>query len=86
MTHCHHPNGPASQLARGQHLGMNDADCKAFCARHGINTELIIDEHGNPQLVIDESGMRRVADLAPDPDHAHALVDQWLTEAERRDR
>lgn len=63
---------------------MNDADRKAWLARHGINTEVATDEHGNHQLVVDEAGMRQIADLAPDPERAHALIDQWLVEADNR--
>lgn len=61
---------------------MNDADRKAWLAHHGINTHLETDEHGNPQLVIDETGMRQIADLAPNPVRAHAILDQLLAEAD----
>ncbi|MEU9444630.1 hypothetical protein AB0D42_27865 [Streptomyces sp. NPDC048304] len=61
---------------------MNDADRKAWCARHSITTHLVTDDHGTPQLVVDEAGMRAIADLAPNPDRAHALLDQWFAEAD----
>lgn len=63
---------------------MNDADAKAFCARHGINTRTHTYEDGTTRVAIDEDGMRQLADLAPDPETAHALVDQWLAEADAR--
>ncbi|MER6125258.1 hypothetical protein ABT173_21995 [Streptomyces sp. NPDC001795] len=58
---------------------MNDADRKAFLARHGIDTTTVTDRHGS-WLAVDEAGLRQLADLAPDPQAAHALVDQWLAE------
>lgn len=60
----------------------SDADTKAFCARHNINTETIIDDNGTRQLVVDETGMRQLADLAPNPTQAHALLDQMLAQAD----
>ncbi|MEU2924173.1 hypothetical protein ABZ636_03800 [Streptomyces sp. NPDC007251] len=64
---------------------MNDADRRAWCTQHGINTEIITDQNGQPQLVVDEEGMRRIADLAPNPHQAHALIDQWLAEADAQE-
>ncbi|AVH59966.1 MULTISPECIES: hypothetical protein [Streptomyces] len=60
---------------------MNDADIKAFCAAHNIKTEIVTDPSGASQLAVNEDGMRQLADLAPDPVRAHALVDQLLTDA-----
>lgn len=58
---------------------MNDADRKAWLARHGINTHTVADDTGT-HLAVDEDGMRALADLAPDPEQAHALIDQILTD------
>jgi hypothetical protein len=61
---------------------MNDADAKAWCAAHGIDTQPVTGEDGTTLLTIDEEGMRQIADLAPNPARAHALIDQWITEAD----
>lgn len=57
---------------------MNRADSRAFCAAHGINTDIVTGDDGQPLLTTDETGMRQLADLAPDPVSAHAYVDQLL--------
>ncbi|EST18922.1 hypothetical protein [Streptomyces roseochromogenus] len=38
------------------------------------------DENGATHQLLDEDSMRRLADIAPDPMRAHALVDQILAE------
>lgn len=64
---------------------MNEADCKAWCAAHGINTYAITDEHGNPQIMVDIDAMRQIADSMPDPARAHAALDQLLAKAAAAD-
>lgn len=55
---------------------MTDEEAQALCDNLGIATKtLIID--GEPRVVIDEAGMRQLADHAPiGAPAAHALVDQ----------
>lgn len=56
---------------------FTDADVKAICAQLGINTRTVTDTFGRSQVVIDEAGMRKLADYAPiGATAAHAMVDQ----------
>ncbi|WP_369394516.1 hypothetical protein AB5J72_48590 [Streptomyces sp. CG1] len=65
---------------------MNDADRKAFLTRHDIDTITVTDENGATQHLLDEDGMRRLADIVPiGPAAAHALVDRWLATARGQD-
>ena len=59
---------------------MTDADLKAWCAQHGINT---VTHDG--QICLDLDGMRAMADHAPNPARAHAILDQMLTETHDRE-
>ncbi|WP_327268781.1 hypothetical protein OG233_13985 [Streptomyces sp. NBC_01218] len=64
---------------------MTDADAKAICAALGVNTKTITDAFGRAQTVIDEAGMRKLADHAPiGATAAHALTDQLLATARSR--
>lgn len=67
-----------------QDPGMNDADRKAWLAHHGIDTITVTDETGTTHQLLDETGMRALADSAPNPVRAHALVDQLLADARER--
>lgn len=61
---------------------MTDADAKAVCAALGIETNTITDTFGRSHVVVDEAGMRKLADHAPiGAPAAHALVDQILAAA-----
>lgn len=53
-----------------------DADLKAWCAARGINTIV-----HNGQLALTGDAMRQMADHAPDPVRAHAILDQLLAQA-----
>lgn len=61
---------------------FTEADAKAVCAALGIETTTITDAFGRTHTVVDEAGMRKLADHAPNPARSHALVDQ-LTAAAR---
>jgi hypothetical protein len=58
-----------------------DADLKAWCAAHGINVIL-----HDGRLSLDGEAMRRMADHAPDPDRAHAVLDRLFTETVEHDQ
>jgi hypothetical protein len=61
---------------------FSNADVMAICARLGIETRVITDTFGRPLVVIDEAGMRKLADHAPiGATAAHATVDQLLAAA-----
>ncbi|GGV91802.1 hypothetical protein [Streptomyces massasporeus] len=60
----------------------SDADLKALCAHHGINTTTATDPQGHIYLAVDERAMRQLADISPDPTAAHAILDQLLAETE----
>lgn len=58
---------------------FTDADAKALCAELGIETKTITDTFGRTLTVIDEAGMRKLADHAPmGAPAAHAKVDQMF--------
>lgn len=60
---------------------LTDADAKALCARLGIETKTITID-GQPRVVINEAGMRKLADHAPiGSPAAHAMVDQAMAAA-----
>lgn len=62
---------------------FTDADAKAICAALGIDTKTITDTFGRTHVVIDEAGMRKLADHAPIGAAAgHAITDQ-ITAAAR---
>ncbi|MFJ7242354.1 hypothetical protein ACIQWB_35245 [Streptomyces olivaceus] len=55
---------------------FTDADAQTLCDRLGIETKTVIVD-GQPRVVIDETGMRKLADHAPiGATAAHAMVDQ----------
>lgn len=61
---------------------FTDADAKAICAELGIETRTITDAFGRSHVVVDEAGMRKLADYAPiGATTAHAMVDQLLAAA-----
>ncbi|MFH9413975.1 hypothetical protein [Streptomyces rochei] len=65
---------------------MTNAELQAYYAGHGIETELSLDDNGDEQVVItSEEGLRRMADLSPNPASAHAMVDQLLAAADDGD-
>ncbi|BBA99249.1 hypothetical protein RVR_5788 [Actinacidiphila reveromycinica] len=65
-----------------QHDDMSNADVMALCARLGIETKTITDTFGRTLIVINEAGMRKLADSAPIGSAAgHAIVDQVLAAA-----
>ncbi|MEU9894263.1 hypothetical protein ACIBCS_27920 [Streptomyces phaeochromogenes] len=58
---------------------LSDADVKAICAALDIETKTITDTFGQTLIVIDEAGMRKLADHAPiGAPAAHAKVDQMM--------
>ncbi|GAA4999612.1 hypothetical protein [Streptomyces siamensis] len=58
---------------------LTDADVKAICAELGIETKTITDTFGRTRAVVDEAGMRKLADHAPiGAVAAHAKVDQMF--------
>ncbi|MEV6546400.1 hypothetical protein [Streptomyces sp. NPDC051665] len=58
---------------------LTDADVKALCARLDIETKTITDTFGRTHVVVDEAGMRKLADHAPiGAVAAHAKVDQMF--------
>ncbi|MDX2839495.1 hypothetical protein PV377_10980 [Streptomyces ipomoeae] len=58
---------------------LTDADVKAICAHLGIETKTITDTFGRTHVVVDEAGMRKLADHAPiGREAAHAKVDQMF--------
>ena len=58
---------------------LTDADVKALCAELGIETKTITDTFGRTHVVVDEVGMRKLADHAPiGAVAAHAKVDQMF--------
>lgn len=58
---------------------FTDADAKAICAALGVETKTITDTFGRTHVVIDEAGMRKLADHAPiGAVAAHAKVDQMM--------
>ncbi|MFD7709511.1 hypothetical protein [Streptomyces sp. NPDC059786] len=65
---------------------FTDADAKALCDALGIETKTITDATGQQHLVINEEGMRKFADLAPNPVGSHALVDQIMAAAKEAHR
>lgn len=61
---------------------FTDADAKAVCAELGIETKTITDTFGRTHVVVDEAGMRKLADHAPmGSSAAHARVDQIMAAA-----
>jgi hypothetical protein len=57
---------------------FTDADAKALCASLDVDTE-IVQIDGQPRVVINEAGMRKLADHAPiGAAAAHAMVDEAL--------
>lgn len=60
---------------------ITDADAKAICAALGINTRTITDTFGRTMTVIDEAGMRKLAEHSPNPDRGLVLVDQIMDAA-----
>ena len=61
---------------------FTDADAKAICAELGIETKTITDTFGRTHVVINEAGMRKLADFAPiGATAAHARVDQIMAAA-----
>ncbi|MFJ8349729.1 hypothetical protein ACIQ9J_25875 [Streptomyces sp. NPDC094153] len=61
---------------------FTDADTKAICALLGIETKTVTDTSGRTLTVIDETGMRKLADHAPvGATAAHAMVDQFMAAA-----
>lgn len=61
---------------------ITDADAKALCAALGIETKTITDTFGRTHTVINEAGMRKLADHAPiGAPAAHAKVDQMFAAA-----
>ncbi|MFJ3021459.1 hypothetical protein ACIPH4_10975 [Streptomyces tendae] len=65
---------------------MTNAELQAYYAGHGIETELSVDDNGDEQVVITtEEGLRKMADISPDPTRAHAMVDQLLAAADDGD-
>lgn len=61
---------------------ITDADAKAICAALGIDTKVITDTFGRQLVVVDEAGMRKLADHAPiGPAAGHAIADQLLARA-----
>lgn len=60
----------------------NAADAKAICAHLGIETRTVTDGTGQSHILVDEEGMRRLADSALiGRAAAHAFVDQLLAAA-----
>lgn len=60
---------------------FTDADAKAVCAALGIETKTIT-INGKSHVVVDEAGMRKLADHAPIGREAgHALVDRLIAAA-----
>jgi hypothetical protein len=58
---------------------LTDADVKALCAELSIETKTITDTFGRTHVVVDEAGMRKLADHAPiGAVAAHAKVDQMM--------
>ncbi|MCX4576556.1 hypothetical protein OHB41_25955 [Streptomyces sp. NBC_01571] len=58
---------------------FTDVDAKALCDELGVETKTITDTFGRTHLVIDEAGMRKLADHAPiGAVAAHAKVDQMF--------
>ncbi|QQM41990.1 hypothetical protein [Streptomyces liliifuscus] len=61
---------------------FTDADAKALCAELGIETKTVTDTFGRTLLVINEAGMRKLADHSPyGAPAAHAKVDQIFAAA-----
>ncbi|KIF69226.1 hypothetical protein HY68_12540 [Streptomyces sp. AcH 505] len=61
---------------------LTDADAKAICAQLGIDTKTVTDAFGRTLVLINEAGMRKLADHAPiGPTTAHAMVDQMFAAA-----
>jgi hypothetical protein len=61
---------------------ITDADAKAICAALGIESKVITDTFGRTHVVVDEAGMRKLADHAPiGAAAAHAKVDQIFAAA-----
>lgn len=58
---------------------FTDADAKAVCAALGIETKTITDTFGRTHVVINEAGMRKLAEHSPmGAAAAHAKVDQMF--------
>jgi hypothetical protein len=58
---------------------MTDDEIKAMCAELGVETKTITDTFGQTHVVVDEAGMRKLADHAPiGATAAHAKVDQMF--------
>ena len=60
---------------------LTDADAKAICAALGVDTKTITDTFGRTLTVIDEAGMRKLADHSPNPARGNALVDEIMAAA-----
>lgn len=61
---------------------FTDADAKAICAELGIETKTITDTFGRTHTVIDEAGLRKLAEYSPMGSvAAHAKVDQIFAAA-----
>lgn len=61
---------------------MSNADVMALCARLGIETKTVTDTFGRTHALINQAGMRKLADHAPiGAPAAHAMVDQLLAAA-----
>lgn len=71
---------PCEGSFMSNHYAEDDADIEAFCARQGINTQIV-----DGELTVDEEGMRQFADLALNPVRAHEILDQLLADAHSRD-
>ncbi|MBT2425220.1 hypothetical protein J7F02_05850 [Streptomyces sp. ISL-112] len=60
---------------------FTDADAKALCAELDVDTEIITID-GQPRVVVNEAGMRKLANHAPmGATAAHALIDRALETA-----
>ena len=61
---------------------FTDADAKAMCDELGIETKTVTDTFGRTLLVIDEAGLRKLAEHSPmGPVAANARVDQIFAAA-----
>ncbi|MFD5227419.1 hypothetical protein ACFWJ5_02530 [Streptomyces qaidamensis] len=66
---------------------FTDADIKTICAALDIDTKTITDASGRTRVVVDEAGIRKLADHAPiGATAAHAMVDQFTAAARTRPR
>jgi hypothetical protein len=70
---------PATWKEKAMSDDLSDADIKALCAALDIETKTITDTFGQTHIVVDEVGMRKLADHAPiGREAAHAKVDQMF--------